>query len=194
MKQPVIRDSVTGQARLLLPAETTQFDYAFLVPSGGRVQAIPFITNPTRGNQMTQDLANVLDYSGYDWNNWAAEANKYRPVYKSITVAANMTAFNNVGFVSSQQFNPSLLFAGSILGLAERDLKLFKSVVGYRVSRGLSHYEDVGPRKMGSSSLSPTRSAGDPCPNMSVTIWRTLSAHGFGTLISIPPPSYRSST
>jgi hypothetical protein len=103
------------------PAMLSSFDYAFLMPSGCRVLAVPFIyvDLPTRGPGWTQDYNNVIVNELYNYKNWSSDVNLYRPCYKSTTFSLNATMFNNTGMVVGNQFNPAILFAGSILAFLQ---------------------------------------------------------------------------
>jgi hypothetical protein len=72
-----------------------------------------------------QDLANVGIQDNFDFKVWSKTANNYRPVAKSTTIYPNVTAFNNQGILSAQQFNPTLLFAGTLSDLSYNNVKLF---------------------------------------------------------------------
>ena len=54
----------------------------------------------------------------YNFSNWYQDAQLYRPVAKSLTTTLNATAFNNTGIVSGEQFNPNIMFAGTLLGMS----------------------------------------------------------------------------
>jgi hypothetical protein len=109
----------------LLPAWS---EYAFLIPNGGRVKYIGFVRDATTGIWY-QDLANVGIVDTYNWSNWYNDANLYRPAYRSTTTYLNATMFNNVGMVSGCQFNPNILFSGTLLSLAETHSDLFRKLI-----------------------------------------------------------------
>jgi hypothetical protein len=109
----------------LLPAWS---EYAFLIPNGGRVKYIGFVRDATTGIWY-QDLANVGVVDTYNWSNWYNDANLYRPAYRSTTTYLNATMFNNVGMVSGCQFNPNILFSGTLLSLAETHSDLFRKLI-----------------------------------------------------------------
>jgi hypothetical protein len=103
-------------------------EYAFLIPNGGRVKYIGFVRDP--GSAIWyQDLANVGIVDTYNWSNWYNDANLYRPAYRSTTTYLNATMFNNVGMVSGCQFNPNILFSGTLLSLAETHSDLFRKLI-----------------------------------------------------------------
>jgi hypothetical protein len=106
----------------LTAADLNTFNYVFLQTSGGRVITIPFIE---WDGGISQDLANGITVAQYDFRNFRNDAVLYRPCYKSLTYCQNATAFSNTGTVACNQFNPSLLFSGSIAELAEQNLSLF---------------------------------------------------------------------
>lgn len=115
---PMIFDYKTGATRLVTASDLSQFDYTYLHTNGGRVLSIPFIWNTSTGG-MTQDLANVALVTQYNWENWIDDANLFRIVYKSSTHSLNATMFNNTGTMVGNQFNPAILFAGTLLAFAE---------------------------------------------------------------------------
>lgn len=106
-------------------------DYSIVVPTGSRIKwfgcCYTFKSgNPgTLGNSYIQDVGNVGVQDNFDFANWASTVNLYRPCYKSITLYPNVTAFNNQGIISAQQFNPNILFAGSNSTLSYEQPKLF---------------------------------------------------------------------
>lgn len=118
---PRVRTSA-GAIANLTPADLSTFNYIFLQPSGARVVSIPMIQ---WANSTDLDLANVQTVNSYDFDNFRRDATLYRPAYKSITYHLNATAFNNTGTVVCNQFNPSILFSGTITELAEQNLSLF---------------------------------------------------------------------
>jgi len=103
-------------------------EYAFLIPNGGRVKYIGFVRDASTGIWY-QDLANVGIVDTYNWSNWYNDANLYRPAYRSTTTYLNATMFNNVGMVSGCQFNPNILFSGTLLSLAEQHSDLFRKLI-----------------------------------------------------------------
>lgn len=103
-------------------------EYALLIPNGGRVKYLGFVKHPDTG-VWDQDLSNVGITDTYNWNNWISDANLYRVCYKSTTTYLNATMFNNVGMVSSCQFNPSILFSGTILSMIKTQPDLFRRCV-----------------------------------------------------------------
>jgi len=106
------------------------YDYGFLMPTGARVKHIGFVRNTTDPlRRMEQDNAGVGIEQLYDFVNWRADANLYRPVAKSTTIYPNMTMFNNTGMVVGNQFNPNILFAGSLIALSNENPALFYKMV-----------------------------------------------------------------
>jgi hypothetical protein len=110
-------------------------DYTVLVPNGARIKWFGCcydVTNPNTpgttpeiSRYYSQDLANVGVQDNFDFQNWARTVNLYRPCYKSITLYPNVTAFNNQGILAAQQFNPNILFNGSMSTLSYEQPKLF---------------------------------------------------------------------
>lgn len=126
MKQPIIFDAANGKTRYVIAEDLTQFDLAILHTNGARVLSIPFIFNKTTGG-MNYDFNNVDIQDAYNFDKWQDDANLYRPVFKSTTTYLNATMFNNTGLVVGNQFNPNILFAGSILSFAHEHSQEFFS-------------------------------------------------------------------
>lgn len=110
-------------------------DYTIVVPNGARIKWFGCcydVTNPNTpgatpevSRYYQQDIANVGVQDNFDFQNWSSTVNLYRPCYKSITMYPNVTAFNNQGIISAQQFNPNILFSGSMSSLSYEQPKLF---------------------------------------------------------------------
>lgn len=118
-------------------------NFAILCPTGARVDAICFAINPGAqypSGYMTQDLSNVITNEAYNFSNWYEDANLYRPIGKSLTTYLNATAFNDTGIVSGEQFNPNILFAGKLLGMALEDPVHFYEFVDSMNRRGTLSY------------------------------------------------------
>jgi len=92
---------------------------ALLSPNSARTVAYQFIWDDDL-NGWRQDVNNVYVNSSYDFNRWQYDARLYRPSYKSITTYLNATYFNNTGMVVGNQFNPAVLFAGTLLSFMYR--------------------------------------------------------------------------
>nr|WAY16534.1 hypothetical protein [Hepelivirales sp.] len=120
-KTPFVFSIATVKA--VTPEMLGSFDYAFLMPSGSRVLSIPFIYvdehSSPHGPYWSQDMNNVSVNELYNYNNWSTDVNLFRPCYKSTTFSLNATMFNNTGMVVGNQFNPSILFAGNLLGFIQ---------------------------------------------------------------------------
>lgn len=123
-KTPMIFDNGSGQTRLVTAADLTTFDYAFLVTNGARVSTIPFVYNSTQ-NILNQDLNNVGHNDIYDFNQFSTDATLYRIAAKSQTTVLNATAFNDTGMASGVQFNPNILFAGTLLAMSAKEPTIF---------------------------------------------------------------------
>lgn len=136
MNRPIIYDnSVTPNVyRYVDAADLEQFDLAMLIPTGARVKSIGFIYNRFF-NAMEQDYNNVGIEQLYNFDNWRYDANLYRPTYKSTTVSLNATAFNNTGMVAGNQFNPSILFAGTLIDFSLKEPSHFYDFVKSQHSR-----------------------------------------------------------
>lgn len=134
MNTPVIYDSTlaTPGARVVTSADLSTFNYAILSPNGCTTLGIPFIYNDIAG-YFTQDFANIDVQDLYNFAHWQNDANLYRPVYKSLTTYLNATAFNDTGTVVGNQFNPNILFGGTILTLSTTNYQLFRLYVKQQV-------------------------------------------------------------
>jgi len=111
IQQPRVYKYVPGSEDQVVPVTPTEWSgkVAFLIPNGLNVAAITFIYNNTVGYWM-QDLANVFYNENYDFGKgWADDGQVHRVIYKSTTIAPNMTAFNDTGTVAASQFNPGPL-------------------------------------------------------------------------------------
>lgn len=112
------------------PENLQTYDYGFIIPNGARVKHIGYVRNNTAPERrMMQDLAGVAVEQLYNFKNWKNDANLYRPVAKSTTLYPNMTMFNNTGMVTGNQFNPNILFAGTLIGMVNDNPALFYSIV-----------------------------------------------------------------
>jgi hypothetical protein len=118
MSSPLIQDSAGGTIIVPTATQLSTFNIAMLCTNGLRVQSIAFINNATDGNILKQDFANNMIQDLYAAENLIRDATLYRPVYKSTSVYPNMTMFNNTGVAASCQFNPNILFAGTVLNFA----------------------------------------------------------------------------
>lgn len=125
---------LTTQAPVLQPAaegalpvdDTTALGgIAILSTSGARVNGIVFSSTQQTGGDYIQDIGNTQLNDAYDMTRFCRDANLYRPAFKSLTTYLNATMFNNVGTVSGCQFNPNVLFAGTILTMAQEKPSLF---------------------------------------------------------------------
>lgn len=135
MNTPYVFDVVENKVRALTPEEMKDLDLAFLIPNGARVKSIAFVKNPSNG-VMTQDLNNAMIEQLYNFKSWPRDVNLYRSMYKSTTFYLNATMFNNTGMVVGNQFNPNILFAGTLLTLAHSNPELFYALVQGGYKRG----------------------------------------------------------
>ena len=114
-------------------------DYSIIVPTGARIKWFGCCYTFTAGTGLTgfytQDVGNVGVQDNFDFKNWASTVNLYRPCYKSITMYPNVTAFNNQGIVSAQQFNPNILFSGSMSSLSYEQPKMFNLALDHLYER-----------------------------------------------------------
>lgn len=109
-----------------IPSSSSAIDgFAILHTSGIRHANIAFFHQNADIVAWHQDVANTPRLSVYDTNRFQYDATKFRPAYRSTTITLNATAFNNVGVLSSCQFNPPMLWSGDILNLSEKHPKKF---------------------------------------------------------------------
>jgi hypothetical protein len=112
-----------------LPVQPIEF--AFLIPTGPSKLGFCFYADDT-GTNWFQDYNNVDDNDLYDFWKFADDAQLYRPVYKSLTTYLNATAFNDTGFVTTNQFAPPILFSGSLLSYStQRPLEFLSFIKSY---------------------------------------------------------------
>lgn len=129
LKSPITVDKTTGV--LATNDWDDHNDYTIIVPNGARVKWFGCCYGFDSGNpgslstRYSQDVANVGIQDNFDFKNWSNTVNLYRPCYKSITLYPNVTAFNNQGIISAQQFNPNILFAGDLPSLSYEQPKTF---------------------------------------------------------------------
>ncbi|QKQ15123.1 hypothetical protein 2 [Forsythia suspensa hepe-like virus] len=119
MQTPYLLRGELDVVTALTAADLTTFNYAILSTNGARVLGIGFIYNSAVGG-MSQDLNGVIYQDAYNFENWQDDANLYRPINKSLTTYLNATAFNDTGMVTCNQFNPNILFAGTLLTFAHQ--------------------------------------------------------------------------
>lgn len=106
---------IAGQVTIVPPGEVE--GYGFLQTSAPNfplmvfVKLAPGTISATGG--WRQDIGNTKKLSLYDMNNFWRDATLYRQCYKSYTYYCNTTAFNNVGEVSTAQFNPAIQFTAA---------------------------------------------------------------------------------
>jgi len=89
---------------ILLPNGPMNLSYTFCLPPGSTT--------------WVQDLGNTDIQELYGSDSWIKDVQLYRPIYKSTTVYLNATMFNNVGILTSEQFNPNILFSGTLYEFA----------------------------------------------------------------------------
>ncbi|APJ38013.1 structural protein [Bivalve hepelivirus G] len=140
IKTPITFDKTSGKYEQ--NSWTDHEDYSFIVPTGARIkwfgccyQVNDSQTTPTTADAYDQDLANVGVQDNFDFKSWSSTVNLYRPCYKSITLYPNVTAFNNQGIISAQQFNPNILFSGSTSALSYDKPKLFMQALDHLYSQ-----------------------------------------------------------
>lgn len=127
LKQPVTFDYSSG--KYATNSWEKHSDYSIIVPTGARIKwfGCCYQVNSGTGSPTvyTQDVGNVGIQENFDFTIWSNTVNLYRPCYKSITLYPNVTAFNNQGIISAQQFNPNILFSGSLATFSYEEPKLF---------------------------------------------------------------------
>jgi hypothetical protein len=136
LKTPVTFDYGTGKYASNSWADHN--DYSIIVPTGARIKWFGCCYTYTAGTGLTntyiQDVGNVGVQDNFEFQNWSNTVNLYRPCYKSITMYPNVTAFNNQGIVSVQQFNPNILFSGSMSSMSYEQPKLFNMALDHLYS------------------------------------------------------------
>lgn len=135
MNAPRILDYTNNTVRAATPADLSTFNMAFLSTNGMRVQSIAFVSNSTNSNRMDQDFANTMIQGNYDTYNLRFDAQLYRPTFKSSTFYLNATAFNDTGTVVCNQFNPNIMFSGTLLSMADHEPHLFREHIKYHFKR-----------------------------------------------------------
>lgn len=91
--------------------------YAFLCTTGMNFPIIAFTKGSINGASSSHwypDTRNTKVNDVYDVNNIWKDASLYRKIYGSLTTYLNATAFNDTGMVSMCQFNPAILFTGTL--------------------------------------------------------------------------------
>lgn len=133
LKTPVTFDY--GTSKYAANTWNDHNDYTIIVPTGARIKWFGCCYTYTAGSGLTntyiQDVANVGVQDNFDFQNWSSTVNLYRPCYKSITLYPNVTAFNNQGVISAQQFNPNILFSGSMSSMSYDQPKLFNMALDH---------------------------------------------------------------
>lgn len=141
LKTPVTFDY--GTSKYASNSWALHNDYSLIVPTGARIKWFGCCytytaasgTNPGGlTNTYIQDVANVGVQDNFKFKTWADTVNLYRPCYKSITLYPNVTAFNNQGIISAQQFNPNILFTGSLSSMSYEQPKLFNLALDHLYS------------------------------------------------------------
>lgn len=148
LKTPIVFDRTTG--KLVSKEWSAASDYSIVVPTGARIKwfGCTYDMNATTPGFYEQDLNNVGIQDNFNFKNWAETVNLYRPVAKSVTLYANVTAFNNQGIISCQQFNPNILFSGAAALLSHQDSKLFHHLLDSHFERDpefVSNRDNVHP-------------------------------------------------
>jgi len=113
----------------------------YIIPNGARVNSIELCSTSdtsisVNSDTYYQNVNNGVDTNSYNFKNWVSDTQLYRTAYKSTTFSLNTTAFNDVGIVTAYQFNPAILFAGTLLTLASEKLEHFKALVQCHLRRG----------------------------------------------------------
>lgn len=102
----------------------------YIFPTGARINSVEFYSsNQSAPNEWYQNFDGVDLNEAYDFSNWWNDANLHRLAYKSTTISLNATAFNDTGIVTSSQFNPPILFYGTLLTMATDNFGLFRNFI-----------------------------------------------------------------
>jgi len=99
-------------------SDAVDFNIGFLMLPSLRNLVVGWTQNAA--GIVTQDVANTFDNDVANWNNFSSDVNLFRVIAKSTTFEPNMTAFNNQGTVVACQFNPALLFSGTLTQFVEQ--------------------------------------------------------------------------
>lgn len=118
---------------------------AFLVTSGMRFPYFTFVKYVDNNNETWRlDIRNSKQLEVYNvFDNLRNDAMTIRPAYRSMTTYLNATAFNDVGIASGIQFNPALLFRGTVSRLATTDYQIFKNWAKYHIKRGNTFHKSL---------------------------------------------------
>jgi hypothetical protein len=109
-------------------------DYGYIIPTGARVPYIGVYYGKT--GFYLQDVRNTKVQDNFNFDVWKDTVNLYRPIYKSTTVYSNVTAFNNTGSMNVQQFNPAILFAGTLSEFSWQHPKYFSIFIKDGIEAG----------------------------------------------------------
>lgn len=120
-----------------VPSENIQ-GFAFLVTSGLNHGVITFVRWKRANGSVVwdQDLNNTLPLDVYGIANFRTDAMKFRPAYRSLTTYLNATMFSNIGAFAGAQFNPSVLFGGTLVGLSQAHPRAFKKIIESKARAG----------------------------------------------------------
>jgi hypothetical protein len=125
-------------------------DYSIIVPTGARIKYFGLTYSATTAANYDQDYANVGVQDNFNFDLWRSTVNVYRPIYKSITLYPNVTAFNNTGIINVQQFNPNVLFAGKLLHMSYDQPEIFLKHLECMEKRGILEFvKDLGDTTQG---------------------------------------------
>jgi hypothetical protein len=111
-------------------------DYSLIIPTGARIKYFGVTYADTTPANYDQDYANVGVQDNFNFDLWRSTVNVYRPIYKSVTLYPNVTAFNNTGIINVQQFNPNILFAGKLLHMSYEQPEVFLKHLALMEKRG----------------------------------------------------------
>lgn len=110
---------IVGANNIATPvADSVDFNLGFLMLPSLRNLCVGWTQNSA--GIFTQDIANTFSNDVANWNNFTDDVNLFRVIARSTTFEPNMTAFNNQGAVVACQFNPSLLFSGTLTQFVEQ--------------------------------------------------------------------------
>lgn len=152
MDPPTYSMGVFNRVQLLEIEKQTAFKVGILTLTGARVLSIAFCYNTIDG-AWYQDLSNTILNDVYDFKRFASDATLFRPCYKSMTTHLNATAFNNIGMVTGNQFNPNVMFQGVPDGFLQTNFKAGLSFVKHLIRTGVANIVDGDELLVGGHDL-----------------------------------------
>jgi len=125
MQQPFILNTANVVAAIVGPPSSI----AYLITPGMKNIAFSFVT-PNAAELLTTpvmqpDYNNNIVNANYNFKRLPEDATKVREAAASLTWMNNLTDFNNTGTIACAQFNPNVLFGGTLLTMAYEKPELF---------------------------------------------------------------------